>query len=154
MTANTRRGQIKITVHHARRTLRTVHPVLRGPPYCRAPRGQRFLLCSLSGSQPLPPPAEAAALLAEARVTSAGIFCPPRGSPRSPCNPSHSCRFDTFLYKGNTSRGRNFLSCKKLDRVAKWNTRWCGKWREIQCHDTDGHVRKSLQYHLVYHNLI
>lgn len=90
-----------------------------GPPYCRAPRGQRFLLCSLSGSQPLPPPAEAAALLAEARVTSAGIFCPPRGSPRSPCNPSHSCRFDTFLYKGNTSRGRNFLSCKKLDRVAK-----------------------------------
>lgn len=57
-------------------------------------------------------PAEAAALLAEARVTSAGIFCPPRGSPRSPCNPSHSCRFDTFLYKGNTSRGRNFCPVK------------------------------------------
>ena len=30
MTANTQRGQIKITVHHARRTLRTVQPVLRG----------------------------------------------------------------------------------------------------------------------------
>ncbi len=81
------------------------------PPHCHAPRGQRFL-CSLSGHQPHTVPTEAAALLAEAQVTSAGIFCPPRGALRSPCNPSHSCRFDTFLYKGNTSRGRNFSSVK------------------------------------------
>lgn len=62
------------------------------------------------------PPTEAAALLVEASVTSTGIFCPPRGAPRSPRNPSHSCSFDTFLYKGNTSRGREFLSNEKLER--------------------------------------
>lgn len=61
-------------------------------------------------------PTEAVGLLAETWVTSDGIFCPPRGAPGSPCNPSHSRCFDTFLYKGNTSRGKEFLSNKKVGR--------------------------------------
>lgn len=104
MTANAWRGQIEITVHSAGPTLSIL---FCGVTLMSHTRGQHFLLFCL-WSPTSTPPTVAAALLAEAQVTSAGIFCPPWGAPRSPCNPSHSCRFDTFLYKGNTSKEKNF----------------------------------------------
>lgn len=74
---------------------------------------------------------EVAALLAEAQVTWAGVFClwpsppptpaTPHGPSGSPCNPSPSRCFDRLLYRGHTSGGRKCLSGEKFDRSL---TRW------------------------------
>lgn len=49
-----------------------------------------------------------------------------------PCNPSHSCWFDTFLYKGNTSSGRIvcLFVCFIQGKVGH-SGKSCGTWREF-----------------------
>lgn len=117
MTATTLRDQIEIAEHSARRTLCTVFFCSATIPYCHTPRGQSFL-CSLSGHQP-----HTAHRVCSSVSGSLGdiswYFHPPspKGTPRSPCNPSHSCRFDTFLYNCNTSSGKNFCPVKS------WNVK-------------------------------
>lgn len=100
----------------ARHTLCTVFFCSATIPYCHTPRGQSFL-CSLSGHQP-----HTAHRVCSSVSGSLGdiswYFHPPspKGTPRSPCNPSHSCRFDRLLYNCNTSSGRYFCPMKI------WNT--------------------------------